>query len=469
MKPVSVKTLRWVRALIADETTRDLAVTGALGSGKTHGAAQWFITRMLQNPEVPLFGIFQPIHRLLKTTTVPNLKKALTQFKFVEGKDYRFLLGQEPKLQLKATKQEAHLITARDPEMIVGDEYGCSWVDEAGANKAGVISKVKDRTRDRRANIQQILITGAPQGISNEFAQMFDSDVLPNWDRRTSRDHLLRVVDKESGAVYKKARRIRLEIDDNPFTPLEWKRDQKEKYRHNPNLFKSYILGYFSPLVEGVVYGNYRPDHDLNGPDEIEADPYREINLTFDFNNLPLAYVSLQMHHFDELGVRTSRWIAIEESDGAGDNLRETIITDFAVKHPVSRFRDTPIRVFGDRSGHAASHKIAGSDFDLIKSTLNELGYKNVTVEAWRGVVPEAESADALNRLFFDDLLLINQRCKNFRNSLQATTWKPGTRKIDKPTGEKHTHWSDSAKYWAWQIARDFKGKRIEQVYGFNR
>jgi hypothetical protein len=174
------------------------------------------------------------------------------------------------------------------------------------------------------------------------------------------------------------------------------------------------------------------------------------------------------MFPFEELGVRTNRWIAVEESDGTGDNLKQTVIRDFAVKHPVSRFRETTIRVFGDRSGHAGSHKMEGSDFDLIKQTLNELGYKNVIIEAWRGVVPEAESADALNRLFYDDLLLINERCTNFRKSLQATTWKPGTRKIDKPSGEKHTHWSDGAKYWAWQITRNFKGERQTKVYGFN-
>lgn len=424
---------------------------------------------MLQNPEVPLFGIFQPIHRLLKSATVPNLKKALDLFGFVDGKDYRFNLGQEPKLILKATKQEAHLITARDPELIVADEYGCAWVDEAGANKLGVISKVKDRTRDRRASIQQILITGAPQGINNEFAGLYDSDVLPDWDRRTKRDHLLRLVDPDTGITYKKARRVRLEIDDNPFTPADWKRDQKEKYRHNPNLYKSYILGYFSPLVEGVVVRSFRPDHILNGPDEIEADPMREINLTFDFNNLPLAYISFQMHPFEELGRRVHRWIAIENSDGDGENLKQTIIQDFAIKHPVSRFRDTVIRVFGDRSGHSQSHKIPQTDYDQIKDTLTELGYKHVVIEAWRGVAPEAESADALDRLFFDDLQLVNARCKNYINSLQSTTWKPGTRKIDKPSGEKHTHWVDAGKYWAYQVAGKFTGEKKRQIYTFNR
>ena len=141
---------------------------------------------------------------------------------------------------------------------------------------------------------------------------------------------------------------------------------------------------------------------------------------------------------------------------------------DFALKHPVAIHRNTPIRIYGDITGHAKSHKVEGSDFDNIERYLRELGYKNVEICAARQVAPEAESIDTVQKLLMNNLFCICKRLRGVRKSFLATEWLEGVRKLHKPKGETHTHKGDAIKYFLYQEARDETGALKRKVHGTN-
>lgn len=456
-----VKTAWWVGEAIRDTASSVIAVTAGLGSGKTDGACRWFHRRVRDNVGASFSAFMEPTFQKVWDTAIPTYKKVLGRFGRIEGVHYRIVKSPFPKLiYLDQTHHEVHFLSAERPDTIAGVEYSHACEDEAGVNCIESRRNLRGRLyRDRTVACAQFLIVGAPQGI-NEFAEEFDSETIEGWDRSHPRDHTR--TDLVEGVEIRK-RRFILWTDDNPFVSPQYLAELQSTYGHNPNLIRSYRYGQFCPLSEGSAYANYQPQkHDV--PD-VDPDPYREIVLKWDFNASPLAWVSSQRFALDDGDRRILRWVAIHEANEGATTLDDSCV-EFAVKHPVTTFRDTPIRLYGDRTGHAQSHKISGSDFEAIQKYLKTLGYRNVEIVASRAVAPEASSVDALNRLFLQNSLNICKRCRMLRKGLLATTWKKGTRKLDKPAGETHTHHPDAVKYWAWQERDTLTANRI--IHGKN-
>lgn len=234
------------------------------------------------------------------------------------------------------------------------------------------------------------------------------------------------------------------------------------KYGDNTNLIRAHLFGEFCPLVEGSAYSNYIPDrHDV--PDE-NPDPYLPIAFKWDFNAEPLAWVASQKLYVGTI-TRTKKWIALHNSEAGSSNLTDATL-EFAAKFPLDKFSATPIGIYGDRTGHAGSHKIEGSDFENIQKILKRLGYARVSIFASRQVAPENDSVECVQNLFLYNLFALCRRCDNLRKSLLSTSWKEGTRKLSKPAGETWTHWADALKYWCYQERNTlFKGT---PVYGMN-
>lgn len=255
-------------------------------------------------------------------------------------------------------------------------------------------------------------------------------------------------------------RRLIIHTADNAkHLPPDYLPALEAKYGDNTNLKRAHLYGEFCPLVEGSAYSNYIPDiHDV--PDE-RPDPYQPVILCWDFNNAPLAWNAIQkLHH---KGVR--RHIALHNSENNSDNLTNATL-EFAAKFPLNEFNATPICLYGDRTGHAGSHKVSGSDYENIHKTLKSLGYSRVSIFASKKVAPEMDTVEAVQNAFLYKLLYLCHRCDNLRRSLLSTSWKENTRKLAKPQGDTWTHWADALKYWIYQ-ERDliFKGT---PVYGMN-
>lgn len=463
MSAVNIQAAWWVGESINDTESSVIAVTAGLGSGKTHGGCQIHDFRVRQNKECNFSAFMEPSFQKVIDTAIPTYQKVLQSYCMTEGRDYKVVKSPYPKIvYLKLhdkIKHEVHFLSAETPDKIAGVEYSHASEDEAGINSPEARRNLRGRVyRDSRAQVAQYLLFGAPQGI-NEFAEEFDSDTLEGWERPHPRDHYKLTVSE--GAIIKK-RRFILWTDDNPFVSPQYLAELQDTYGHNPNLIRSYRYGQFSPLTEGSAYSNYMPQkHDV---EPFNPSPFLPIAMCWDFNASPLAWVAIQSKWVDE-DIRRRRWFAMDEANEGAGNLDDACV-EFARKFPPGIFANTPIHIYGDRTGHAASHKIDGSDFDNIALYLKRLGYNYVEIEAQRQVAPEAASVEALNRLFLDNKLHVSKKCRMLRRGLMATTWKKGTRKLLKPAGETHTHHPDSVKYWAYQERHNLGTER--QIHGKN-
>lgn len=456
----------WVGEAIADRESAFLAVTAGLGAGKTHGMCQWHHARCLENYNAEFSAFSEPIYQKIHDAAIPKYKRVLQDFGLQEGRDFKVYKSPFPKLVYKCLPKphEVHFISADSPDMVVAVEYSHATQDESGAVSLEFTNNLGARIRDKRAPHRQFFQGGAPQGI-NAFADNFNSDEIQGWNTRHWRDHW---VEQEVEGVLVRKRRFKVWTDDNQENlPQGYIQTYiVAPFGHNPNLIRSYRYGEFCPLTEGACYSNYMPQrHDV---EPIEADPFRDILIWMDFNVAPLAWTAGQVLPFDEYGLnRKFKAVAIDEAQDGAQQLDDAAV-EFAHKFPPSKYGNTTIALYGDRTGHAKSHKIAGSDFENFARYLAELGFRNVEIRASRQVAPEASSVDSLNKLFSKDLFLVSKKCRNLRRSLLATSWKKGTRKIDKPAGETWTHPSDGVKYWAWQEMREFNGSAPTKIMGTN-
>jgi hypothetical protein len=433
----------------------DFAVTAGLGAGKTHGLCQWHYSLVTINKGCKYSVFIEPIYRLIKTAAIPTYQKVIGEMGLIEGKHYQVTSSGTPCIKF-ANGHEVLFISAERPEMLVAIEFSHGCMDEAGSCKPESFDKFRDRVRDSKSKRLQRFFGGVPTGL-NHYSDAFDSDVLPGWEAIRPRIHRT----KDGRKV-----RYKLPTDENPYIPESYIQDLKERYSGNGNALKSFFYGEFAPLFEGLAIPSYNPVvHDI---ENIMPDPRGEIDLTFDFNNAPMAWVALSLVSFeDQDGERAARYVAHDSARMGYGKLRDAVI-EFASRFPVQTYGDTPINIFGDRTGHAGSHKTELTDFQQIKGILTSLGYKNITIRATASLMLEADTLESLDRLFQQNLLLLCKSASTLKKSLITTQLIPGQRKILKPPKETHTHWTDALKYWAWRKTKRFAGGEDRILTGFN-
>jgi len=447
----------WVHEALQDTKSKVIVVTGGLGAGKTDGLVTLHDDRVRKNSRSKFSMFFEPTHRLVETGAVPKYEKHLQRLGMVPNVHYKVTKSPHYKIQyLIGSGHEVHFHSFERPELIVSVDISHATLDEAGDAEKEAYTNARRRVRCTEAKALQMFLGGAPQGV-NWFAELFDSETLEGWDLSVQRDH----KHHENGY-----RRFILWTDENMDNlPADYIDNLMIDYAHNPGLVSSYRFGKFCPLTQRAAFSNYRQYNDI---DDIECDPNRDIDLTFDFNANPVSWIAFQRIPFIEGIERVFKRVAIHESGDNATQLSDACV-DFAVKCPPAIFRNTKIRLFGDRSGHAKSHKIEGSDYENIEKYLRELGYKNIEIVATRIVAPESESVDAVQKLLMNNLLVLCKRMRGLRKSFLATEWIEGQRKLHKPKGETHTHKGDACKYYIWQECRDETGARNNKIFGTNR
>jgi hypothetical protein len=162
---------------------------------------------------------------------------------------------------------------------------------------------------------------------------------------------------------------------------------------------------------------------------------------------------------------RRFRYILLDEANEGAEQLDDAAV-EFCAKFPLAKYRDTIIALYGDRTGHARSHKVKGTDFQNFAEYLKKLGYRNVQIRATTDVAPESGSVEAVQKLFAKRLLYICKNCRMTKISFMRTQWQKGIRKLDKPSKETWTHHGDAVKYFVYQELREFDGKSLNQIYG---
>ena len=455
---LELNVLPWVARLIADHEHEELAVSAGVGSGKTHGKVQWSIARCLLNKESPKMAFTEPLFRLLRTAAIPTFQKVLHEFGWNEGSDFEINRGAPvPSIKLKRTDQEILLFSSSSPQMIIADEYHSYAMDEAGEVEALAFQNLQARTRCPKAIVRQGLHGGAPQGITH-FAEQFglESEGGPEgWEPLGENDYINKRLSR---------RRIKLRTFDNPYVNggdvLGYVQRLYRQYEHNPALIRSYVYGEFCPLYEGSAYKFLPSRHCM--PERVEPDPYRPLYLSFDFNSYPMAWVACQIVPYQDELV----YLFCEEASEDLHGLDEALF-DFCKQFPRADWRDADIRVFGDRSGHAKTHRSKLSDYEYIRRELSGL-YNNVSIHASKKVAPEVESIEACNRLFGACRLMCNPDIHGLQRSWQTSRWKDGTRKLHKPSGETWTHRGDAGKYLIYQLEVLDALQVSKPTYGIN-
>ena len=441
----------WVNEIFQDSKTRVFCVTAGLGSGKTHGLCQVSYDLTCFNRRSPFSCFMMPIYQRIHDTAIPTFRKVLSSAGLTEGRHYKVVKTPFPKIIWTETGQETHFVSATRPDMLVGVEYGHGCMSEAGIAPEEAFKNLRDRTRDTRAERRQIIIEGVTQGLENWYADNFDFNPEKGWQKFRARDYV---------NVERRFRRFRLTTHDNQrFLPDDYIEILLDNYREQPNYIRAWVYGFFVPLITGSAYANYNPVyHDLK--DDIPPSPFTPIDLTFDFNANPMSWAAIQKHTFEEAKWRVQRDIIKREiSDGIGQ-LDDAVI-DFTKKFPVNEFALTEINIFGDSSGHSSTHR-GSTDYEYIKKYLEEIGYRNVFIEAIKYNPIETVTVEALNKKFLSDELYVGPQCPKVKRSLLATRWRDGVRKLFKPPKETVTHLSDAVKYWAYVVSERNKRGRIE-------
>lgn len=445
---IRVKHAAWVESARNDFDSRIITVAAGLGSGKTHGACQWHHDRCVVNEASAQSAFMAPIYHKIHDSVIPTYRKVLAGYGLVEGLDFKVVKSPFPKLVYTYSGHEVHFISATHPERIVAVEYSHATTTEANSIKGQARRDLRGRVgRTADVKVAQDLWEGVPCGI-NDIAENHDGEKVDGFIEVAKREYVKRFIVEGLPMQY---RHFRLTSYDNPFLSASYIAGLFDAYGHLPAYIAAWIWGHFVPLVTGNCYGNYSPGiHDL---EDITPSPHLAIDLTLDFNAEPLAWCALQNVPFDEgWNKREHRDVVVHEA-GFGASQLDDVAVEFAAKFDPERFGRTQINIFGDSTGHHASHKTRDTDYGALKRYLNKLGFKNVQICAEEYNPIETVSVDSVNQLFLANKLLVCKRCKNLRTSLVSTRWREGTRKINKPQGERITHMTDALKYWAWAKA----------------
>jgi hypothetical protein len=447
----------WVGEAIADLKTWQFGVTAGLGSGKTHGVDQWHFDRCLKNQEAAFSAQLWPTYQKIYDAAIPTYEKVLQQFGLEKGKHFRVLRSPYPKVILTflRPRHEIHFLSGEEPDRIVASEYSHASEHESGIIIKEASENLRSRVRDPRSKVLQVVREGVPQGLNN-FADDFDSRNQTGWIEVGVRDWTK--TDVVEGQIFQR-RRFQVYTDDNPHTTPMYKAIVQDTFGHNAAMIRSYRYGDFVDLAFGSAYANYFPQlHDVA---DVGPSPSIDIDLTWDFNANPLAWISVQRLPVEHRFERRFQYTAVHEANESNTQLDDACV-EFAEKHPVELFRDTPIYIWGDSTGHHDSHKTRSTDYKAIKRYLEELGYRRVKITAAISNPLETDSVDYVNRGFSGGYLALCKRCRMLRRSLTQTTWAEGKRKLLKKAKEKHTHHGDAWKYFVFGRLKNEIDNRIK-------
>lgn len=430
-----------------------IAFTAGLGAGKTFALVQRHHYLCTVNSKSNFSCFFLPIYEKIFSSTIPTYKKVLALYGYSEGRDFKIIKSPFPKL-IYRNGHEVHFHSANRPEMIQAVEYSHASMDETASCSEDAALAMDDRVRDGKAEYLQSSYGGVPVGL-NFYADLFDSDTQKGWRKITNRFYYNEEFERF---------RFKLSIFENPHLPKDYIAGLERNYKFRPSLLRAFVYGEFTANIDGVACPSYNPA--IHDDHTIEADPYQDLNFCWDFNYSPLSWVVIQKQAREEYYTRRYPYFILQSSAGKQKNIKDACI-EFAFKFPPERFKDTPINVYGDRTGHSKSHKynrIDKTDYDAIKEELYHLGYRQIEIVACKRVVPEAESIDAVDKLFHNNMIFLHPyNAEKMKDSLLRTETIPGERKILKPSGDKDTwtHWFDALKYFCWQVAYYDTGTKI--------
>lgn len=420
----------WVKLALKDSFHDVFINTGGLGSGKTTGTGLGFLYNMIvENPSVPYWWAIAPTHTKCEDVLLPSIVFVLQHFfKWSPDFHYKIYKGKPHKIYFFKTKQTLYLHSGDRPELMIGSTIGGFWITEGATVTREVFTRAQERARDKRAKRIIAWVEGVFEG-EGWYADEFN----------------FIGSDKE-----RKYRRFVLHTDDNLHNLApNYIQILERAHAHDPVRLKSYRYGLYTPFKQGTAFTQYIESRNVR---EVKPSPYLDIHLCYDFNYTPLCWSAWQVQQAELRGRRISQECCVEESDLNQKGLFESAV-HFGLKFPPEIYHETPIYIWGDRTGHAKSHKVQGSDFENLRKYLQQ-SYKNVIIKAPRGVTPVRGRVEVCNKLFLYERAVIAPHCVNTRRSFNQTSWNKAGDDLEKKAGETLTHHSDGAGYRLYELYR---------------
>ena len=446
----------WVYDAIDDlSPERIFWITGGLGSGKTTGAAHWFIDRWLLNSNSRFSWGVAPTYTKVEQIIIPAIVQVLFDVYGLRERIH-YSLTRTPfwKLILKGYQHEMHFLSGDRPELFVGSNIATWWITEPGLQRREVFEKCQTRLRCPRAIVRQGMGEGTPEGL-NWYADVAD---IPGEGSQYSR------VDEE-----RNFRRFIVETTMNrhlmPSPEVYAKTKIRDVYAYDPAKALSYEKGLFTKFTKGSAYWEFVESRNVTAA--FAPTPDQPILLSFDFNVAPLAWVAMQEFRVQKSwsAPRTHQIVALGESSGESRGLMDAI-AEFAALFPPSEYGSTPIRVFGDSSGFARNIHTAGSDYTSIEHYLQSLGFYNVSILADRKNPQIKHRLERVAALMAYEKFLVSVNCRRLIQSFVKSSLKEGTFEIEKPRDEDWTHYADACTYCLFQLS---KGIKIDGLYDYTR
>ena len=451
----TVTTPWWVCDAIGDQTAeRIFWITGGLGSGKTTGAAMWFLDRWLLNRNSRFSWGVAPTYTKVEQIIIPAVVQVLHDVYGLRERVH-YSLTRTPfwKLVLRGYQHELHFLSGDRPELFVGSNIASWWITEPGLQTREVYEKCQTRLRCPRAIVRQGMGEGTPEGI-NWYADVADIPGI-NHDRLDATRNFRRFIVETTMNRYL-----------TPSPEVYAKTKIRDVYGYDQAKVQSYEKGLFTKFTKGSAYWEFVESRNVTAGYYCPT-PDLPVMLTFDFNVAPLAWVAMQefKHTPGPYAPRVHKIVALAESSGESRGLMDAV-AEFAVEFPPHLYASTPILIYGDGSGYARNYHVAGSDYTSVQQYLQALGYHNVQVRAAKSNPQIKHRLEKTAALMAYEKFAVDVKCKRLIQSFVKTALREGTFEIEKPRGEDWTHYADACTYCLFQLAKEIK---LEGLYDYTR
>lgn len=442
-----VKIAWWVHDAATDPTPmRTHLCVGGLGAAKSYNGQVFDILKVFENgapisdPKPTKSWTVAPNYRISETLFELTLEVAANVFGMTEGTHYTIKRAFPRQLDFSpmGINHRIMFLSSDRPELFVSESITHWRWSEVAVSKALVYEKILDRLRDKRAKVPCGLGDSTPEGTDDHFYDLAGFI----GERREALD------EKKNVRVY------RVETDDNAkhLSP-GYIEALVARYSYSPEKLKSYRRGIFTAMKKGTAFWEFVQSRNVTDP--TEPSEHLPILLCFDFNISP-AWVVTQKFTFQQHYSLPREWkyISLRESEADSRGLMDAV-ANFAAEFPVSRFRNTPIRVHGDASGYARHHRVSNSDYEYIEEYLRKLGYLRVEICAPHDnpdIHPRLQKVAALMAY---GRYAVTTDCPKLINGYTKTKLVPQTWKIEKPSGDDWTHHPDAATYGLFEELKD--------------
>lgn len=380
----------------------DVAVyQGGYGSGKTFSGSLLGILLALRYPEIRgLVGA--QTFPLVRDTTLQSYFEHFDNFKFVEGKDYKYIKS-EAKLMFK-NGSEILFRYFENSSKLKSLNLGFAEIEEMSDVPFDTFKMLLGRLRQR---------------------------AKPSWNNFKYRLFGHTNPEETKGWIYdtfikSKRQNYRLIIaptTENIYLPEGFAQELKNVY--DPEYYRINVLGESGDYSKGLVVKDFRDDniHQINYSADLP------LYITCDFNVDPMAWILAHKTHdkvffFDEI-------------------VMENTTTVRCVEEFYSRYPHHPgkIVINGDASGDNRSVNSEFTNYALMRNRLSALGYRDIEIKIRSFNPPIKNRVAAWNARIRnangEPYIFIDPKCKRLIYNCFNLKYKEGSSQIDVPTTQQ--------------------------------